>query len=57
LKERKESEKIAAKIEAAWDNIKNARVEVENIKDELGELFGTEGEVSVFRFNANKPPK
>ncbi len=57
LKERKEREKIAAKIEAAWDNIKNARVEVENIKDELGELFGTEGEVSVFRFNANKPPK
>jgi type I restriction enzyme M protein len=57
LKNRKEREKIANKVEMAWENIKKARIEVENVKDELGELFGTEGEKSVFRFNANKPPK
>jgi type I restriction enzyme M protein len=57
LKERKEREEIANKVEKAWESIKKAKVEVVNVKDKLGELFGTEGERSLFRFNANKPPK
>lgn len=57
LRDRKERESIAKKIEEAWMSVKKARLEVEKIKEKLGQQFGTEGEKSTFRFNANKPPK
>ena len=57
IKDRKKREAIAKKIENAWISVKKAKLEVEKIKEKLGEQFGTEGEKSTFRFNANKPPK
>lgn len=57
IKSRKERESIAKRIEEAWISVKQAKLEVEKIKVKLGEQFGTEGEKSTFRFNANKPPK
>jgi len=57
LKNRPEREKIAKRVEESWEKIKAAKLEVEGIKTELGEIFGTEGPDSVFRFDANKPPK
>ena len=57
LKDRKKREEIAHKVEKSWEKIKKARQEVENIKTELGDIFGTECSDSLFRFEANKPPK
>lgn len=57
IKDRKKREDIAHKVEESWEKIKIARQEVENVKTELGDIFGTEGPDSLFRFEANKPPK
>ena len=45
------------KILASWQKIKKAKEELNDVNKELGSLFGVEGEESLFRFNANKPPK
>lgn len=57
INDRKEREKIADRVEKSWEKIKKAKQEVENIKTELGDKFGTETPDSLFRFEANKPPK
>ncbi len=57
IEDRKEREKIAKRVEDSWESIKQAKNEVENVKKELGKMFGTEGVDSLFRFEANKPPK
>lgn len=44
-------------IKESWQNIKRAKDNLNEVQDELGILFGTNGEDSQFRFNANKPPK
>ena len=57
LKDRSEREEIAKRVEESWEKIKKSKQEVESIKTELGGLFGTESPESIFRFDANKPPK
>jgi len=57
IKDRSEREEIAKRVEESWEKIKKSKQEVESIKTELGVLFGTESSQSVFRFDANKPPK
>lgn len=52
-----EREKIANKVFDSWNIIKQAKLDIEQLKAEMGEMFGTEGPDSLFRFNANKPPK
>ena len=53
----KKREQIANKVFDSWNIIKQAKLEIEKLKTDMGNLFGTEGEDSLFRFNANKPPK
>lgn len=57
IKDHNHREKIAKNVEESWEKIKMAKQEVENVKIELGNIFGTEGIDSIFRFDANKPPK
>lgn len=57
IETREKREEIARKVEESWNNIKKARSEVENIKTKLGNIFGTESSESIFRFDANKPPR
>lgn len=53
----KERQKIANKVFDSWKIIKQAKLDIEKLKADMGNLFGTESEDSLFRFNANKPPK
>ena len=57
VKDKNDRKKVADKIIKSWDKIKKAKLEVEKVKDSLGCLFGTEGQESIFRFDANKPPR
>ncbi|MBO7100483.1 MAG: N-6 DNA methylase [Bacteroidales bacterium] len=57
IKDRKKRKEIACRVEKSWEKIKKAKQEVENVKTELGDIFGTETPESLFRFEANKPPK
>ena len=54
---RTEREFEANRILKLWNTMKTTKIELEKIREEIGERFGTESEKSVFRFNANKPPK
>lgn len=49
--------KIVNKVFKAWASIKKAKLDLEKVKTEVGDMFGTESPESYFRFNANKPPK
>lgn len=57
VKNKDKRKEIAESIIQAWESIKKAKLEVVKVKDDLGALFGTEGVESVFRFDANKPPR
>lgn len=57
VKDKRERTKVADKIIKSWNKIKKAKSEVDKIKDNLGCLFGTESQESIFRFDANKPPR
>lgn len=57
LKDEKERKKIVNKVLKAWSNIKKAKLDLEKVKADVGNVFGTESPESYFRFNANKPPK
>lgn len=57
VKDKDARKKVADKVIESWENIKKAKMEVEQIKVSLGVLFGTEGQESIFRFDANKPPR
>lgn len=57
LKDEKERKKIVNKVFKAWANIKKAKLDLEKVKADVGNVFGTESPESYFRFNANKPPK
>lgn len=47
----------ADRVLVAWEKEKSAKMELQKVKDDLGLIFGTEGDESTYRFNANKPPK
>lgn len=44
-------------ILSSWNSIKSAKNQLKLIQDNLGNIFGTEGESSIDRYEANKPPK
>ena len=47
----------ANRVLESWRKEKLARMELQKVKEDLGLIFGTEGDGSTYRFNANKPPK
>ena len=57
FEEESRREEYANRVLASWEKEKMAKMELEKIKDDLGKMFGTEGEDSIKRFDANKPPK
>lgn len=57
FKEESRREEYANRVLASWEKEKLAKMELQKIQDDLGLIFDTEGEESINRFNANKPPK
>ena len=57
FEEESKRHEYANRVIEAWEKEKLAKMELQKIKDDLGMIFGTEGDESIYRFNANKPPK
>lgn len=57
IEDKAERNRYVRKVIDAWDRIKSAKKDLISVKDQLGVLFYTESDESIYRFNANKPPK
>ena len=52
-----ERKKIVNNIKESWKKIKKAKDDLKTLQQDIGNQFNLESDDSIYRFNANKPPK